>query len=228
MALERNGILIDSSLLWQYPENRLGALGLPRNLPSRYGGVVEIPVTAYQREYRPRDIGRTLGPVTAVRKIDPNWFIDAHEAQSAIDGVLAANVPVLVVFLHSFSFMTAPAGGGAPVADRHAIDMFRLILDQVASHGLSVVTMRDLAEDMPVVGSSEPDVVPRVAVSVDFRHYVWHLVRAFDGVSLTICLGLALLCAAALLGLARRRSAAEGRAGQAGAAIAARTGAGVR
>jgi peptidoglycan/xylan/chitin deacetylase (PgdA/CDA1 family) len=224
VALQRNGVRIDSSLWWQDPQNRFDALGLSRNLPSRYAGVVEIPVTAYQREDRPRYIGRVLGPVTAMSKIDPNWFTSAGEARDAIDGVLAANVPVLVVFLHSFSFMTAPSGGGPPVADRHALDMFRLIADQVASHRLPVVTMRDIAGDMPAVPAPELDVVPRVSVSVDFPHYAWHRTKQLDRVSLLMLgLGLASLCAAALLGLARRRSAAEGRTGQGGAALAART-----
>jgi peptidoglycan/xylan/chitin deacetylase (PgdA/CDA1 family) len=223
LALDRNGVALDSSRFWQAPDSRLDSL--PRNLPSRYRGVTEIPVSVYQREDRTR-FGAPLGAVAVVRKIDPNWFADADEAKSAIDGLLAANVPVLVVFLHSFSFMTARAGGGAPVADRHAMDMFRQILDQVASHGLCVLTMRDIAEDMPVVGSSEPDIMPRVGVPVSFPRYVWHGVRRFEGVSLTVGVGLALLCAGMWLGLARRRSA-EGRK-RASAALAARTRVGVQ
>jgi len=221
IALQRNGVLIDSSLFWQYPHSRLGTLGLPRNLPSRYGEVVEIPVTAYQREDRLRHIGRMLGPVSAIRKIDPNWLVDADEAKSAINTLLASDVPVLVVFLHSFSFMTAPAGGGAPVADRHAIDMFRLILDQVASHQLPVVTMRDIAGDIAVVQSSAPDTVPAVPVSVDVTHYAWRRLKAFNRLSLAICVSLPLLSAGALFGLARRRSAAARKTLQAGAAAAA-------
>jgi hypothetical protein len=228
IALQRNGVLIDSSLFWRYPYSRLGPIGLPRNLPSRYAGVVEIPVTAFQREDRLKNIGRVLGPVTSVRKIDPNWLIDPDEAVKAIDCALAANIPVLVVFLHSFSFMTAPSGGGAPVADRHAIDMFRVILDRVASQGLSVVTMRDLAKDLPIVRPTDEDIVPRVSMSVDVTHYAWRRVKAFDRVSLTIGMGLVLLCAGALLVLARRRNATERRTARAGAAMPARTQVGLR
>jgi hypothetical protein len=228
IALQRNGVLIDSSLFWQYPDNRLGALGLARNLPSRYAGVVEIPVTAYQRDDRPRNIGRVLGPVTAVRKIDPNWFVDADEAKSAIDGVLAANIPVLVVFLHSFSFMTAPAVGGAPVADRHAMEMFRVILNQVASHDLRVVTMRELADGLAVIPASDNDIVPRVTVPVDLSRYLWHRAKGSADLSVSVAVAIISLCAGAVLGLARRRKATKRTASEPPASGASRALSGVQ
>jgi hypothetical protein len=88
--------------------------------------------------------------------------------------------------------------------------------------------MRDLANDISVVRSSEPDVVPRVGVSVDFPHYLSHRVRAFGRVELTVCVSLVLLCAGAVSGLAWRRSAADGRTPPAGAGVPVRTRAGVR
>jgi peptidoglycan/xylan/chitin deacetylase (PgdA/CDA1 family) len=217
IALQRNGIRLDSSLLWQYPNSRLDTLGLLRNRPSWYGRVAEIPVTVYQREDRPRMFGTALGPTTLVRKIDPNWLIDADETRTAIDAVLAAKVPVLVVFLHSFSFMAAPNGGGPPLADRHAIDMFRVILDQVASHNLPIVTMRELAGEMTMAPSLEADVVPRVTVRVDLLRYFWRRAKGVGRVSLGVGLFIACACAGMLLVLARRRTLAERRASQADA-----------
>lgn len=49
-ALERNGIRVDSSLFWEHPWSHLNGLGLPRNLPSTWGQLIQIPVTVYQRE----------------------------------------------------------------------------------------------------------------------------------------------------------------------------------
>ena len=109
------------------------------------GGVVEIPVTVYQHDERPRFLGSVFAPVTAVRKIDPNWFADAAEMRAAIDAAVAAELPIIVVFLHSFSFMTRTTDG-APVADQRSIDMFRALLDHVEQKGATVVTMRDLAQ----------------------------------------------------------------------------------
>jgi peptidoglycan/xylan/chitin deacetylase (PgdA/CDA1 family) len=214
IALQRNGILVDSSMFWRDPDSRLDALGLPRNLPSRHGRVVEIPVTVYQRDNRPEIFTGALAPVTSVTKIDPNWFVDAGEARTAIGGLLEANVPVLVVFLHSFSFMSARPGGGPPVADRHAIDMFRVIVDEIASHDLRVVTMRELARGLPAMSSSDQDVVPRIAVRVGLLRYLWRRMKGSHALALGVGAGVAVLFAGPMLVLARRRKATPRRASE--------------
>jgi hypothetical protein len=227
VALQRNGILLDSSLFWRYPHNRLGGLGLPRNLPSHYGDIVEIPVTAYLREDRPTYMSGRFAPVTSIRKIDPNWFINAAEAKATIDGVLAANIPVVVVFLHSYSFMTSPAGSGAPVADRTALEVFRVILEQVASHGLPVTTMRNLADEKGALPRSAADVVPQVGVSVPVPTYVWHRMKALGRAAKVTGASVAALIACAVFVLRRRRVAPRA-IGAADAAVLARTRVGVQ
>jgi peptidoglycan/xylan/chitin deacetylase (PgdA/CDA1 family) len=212
IALERNGLLVDSSVFWKYPTSRLDGLGLPRNLPARHGHLTEIPITVYEREARPRIFAAAFSPATTVRKIDPNWFIDASEARAAIDAAVAAKLPVLVVFLHSFSFMKERTASGRPVADRHAMDMFRVILDQVASKQLSVVTMRELAQEgPPPFASAEKDVVPRVAMPVDLHRYLWRRVKASAGASSSIGIGVTSLAVVAAFVLARRRRATQRR-----------------
>jgi hypothetical protein len=193
-ALERNGILLDSSVFWKYPASRLDGIGLSRNLPSRHGELTEIPVTVYERLDRPSVLGRVLPPVTVVRKIDPNWFTTAAEVRDAIDAVVAADIPVLVVFLHSYSFMAGQGSAGKPLADHHAIAMFQAIVDQVAARKLPVVTMRDLAEEEPpqtATSSPSLDVVPRVTTTVELSRYVWRgmkvgAVRVSVGVSVAL------------------------------------------
>jgi peptidoglycan/xylan/chitin deacetylase (PgdA/CDA1 family) len=208
IALERNGLLVDSSVFWKDPNSRLDGLGLPRNLPAPHGRLTEIPVTVYERVDRPRILGAALSPLTVVRKIDPNWFVNADEVKAAIDAAVGSDLPVLVVFLHSFSFLAGPTAGGPPLADRHAMDMFRVILDNVARKDLPVVTMRELAHrGLPPLLSPDRDVVPQVTVPVDLHRYAWHRVRASVGLSLTIGVGVTLLSAGAVLVLARRRKA---------------------
>ena len=211
IALQRNGVLVDSSRFWKDPDSRLDGLGLPRNLPGVHARVTEIPVTVYQREDRPRILGAAVAPVTAVRKIDPNWFIDESEMRAAIDSVVASDIPVLVVFLHSFSFLAGQTKDGPPLADRHALDIFRSILDHVAMKHLRVVTMRDFAqaEPAPLVSRDDKDVVPSVAVSVDLPRYVWRRAKATNGFSLRVGagLGITLLVAGVVLVLARRGGA---------------------
>jgi len=226
IALERNGLLVDSSAFWKYPTSRLDGLGLPRNLPARHGRLAEIPVTVYERETRPTIFAAAFPSVTTVRKIDPNWFINANEATTAIDAAVASELPTLVVFLHSFSFMGEHTPGGQPAADRHAMDMFRVILDHVASKDLPVVTMRGLAEQgLLLAPSSARDVVPRVTVPVELNRYLWRRLRASAGVSLSLGVGLTLVSAGGLVVLARWRKATEGSARGAGAVSPMRRGA---
>jgi len=215
LALDRNGLLVDSSVFWKDPNNRLDGLGLLRNLPAPYGRLTEIPVTVYERVDRPRILDATLGPLTVVRKIDPNWFVNADEARAAIDAAVAAELPVLVVFLHSFSLMAEQTAGGVPLADRHSTDMFRVILDHVAGKGLPVVTMRELAHAGAWPRSSaDRDVVPRVTVPVGLHRYLWRRLKTSEGLPEGIAVGVASVLVGAALVLVRRRKAfARGRSG---------------
>jgi peptidoglycan/xylan/chitin deacetylase (PgdA/CDA1 family) len=176
-ALRRNGVKVDSSLFWGHPHSGLDVLGLPRNLPSFHGGLTEIPVTVYQREDRPGPFGSILPPVTVTRKIDVDWLINAGEMRAAIDAGVAADLPVLVVFLHSFSLIGAP-NNGAPVSNRPSIDMLSAIIDYVSSKGLQVVTMREIAAEGGDWSAARVDVVPRIPVRIDWPRYLWHAAKA--------------------------------------------------
>lgn len=178
-ALRRNGVRIDSSLFWGHPRCRLTGLNLPRNLPSSLGKLTEIPVTVYERHERPRFLGTTFAPVASVRKVDIDWFLDEREAKSAIDAIVEANPPFLVVFLHSFSLLQGRGDGVVPVPNWHARDILRAVLDRATEKGLEFVTMRDLV-DTPVlaVPLRNQDIVPRIEVRVGLGRYIWHRMRA--------------------------------------------------
>ena len=63
-ALEANGVRVDSSLFWGHPSSLLTELGLPRNLPSSWGKLLEIPVTVYERRELPRYFGDIAPPLS--------------------------------------------------------------------------------------------------------------------------------------------------------------------
>jgi peptidoglycan/xylan/chitin deacetylase (PgdA/CDA1 family) len=210
LALERNGIPIDSSVFWKDANSRLDGLGLARNLPTQRGRLLEIPVTVYEREDRPRIIGSLVAPTTTVRKIDPNWLADVREMKDAVDEALEARVPYLVVFLHSFSLIERDAAGIA-VADHRASEMFDALLEHLAGKHLPVVTMREVADSGAAPVITTADVVPRVRVSVDLGRYAWRRAKAAGGVTRRVygAFTVAVLAGAAVLVLARRRRAAE-------------------
>ncbi len=212
-ALERGGVTIDSSFFWQNPGNRLNGAGLSRNVPSRRGAITEIPVTVYERLERPTHFASLLPPVRVVRKIDPNWVIDAQEARDAIDAVVAARLPVLVVFLHSYSFMAGRGADGKPGLDRHGLEMLRAILDHVAARQLPVVNMRTLAEEDGTAEAADvapsvtaADVVPTVTTMISPARYVRRQLALSTGLASRSAAGsAALLVAGSLVLLARRR-----------------------
>ena len=211
VALERNGVLVDSSVFWKHPSSRLDGLGLPRNFPGRYGRVLQIPVSAYERQDRPPVLGNLLAPVRSIRKIDPDWFVNAAEARAALDALVELDVPVIVVFLHSFSLMTHTGDGTAPTRDSHAVEMFRTILDYVAARQFPVTTMRQVAAQPIEVrtAAGEPE-VPGVMVAVDLPHYGWRRAKSANKWALSAAAGLPLLSLGlASVFLVRRRSVAR-------------------
>jgi len=211
-ALVQNGILIDSSLFPGHPHCRLTGLGLPLNRPASLGRLVEVPVTVYQREERSRIFGNVLSAVTSLRKIDANWFIDEDEARAAIDASVDADIPILVIFLHSFSFLAGQVdGSGVPAQDRHARAVLQAILDRVSERRLPVVTMRDLADSQNGISTAQDrEVVPPVTVRVGLRRYVWHRLRSPGTGALVVGIVFVFLGGGAVLVAARRRRLAAG------------------
>jgi peptidoglycan/xylan/chitin deacetylase (PgdA/CDA1 family) len=211
-ALARNGIFLDSSLFLADDHAKLKALSLPGNVPSSVAGVVEIPVTVYERAERSAMLGALIPPFTSVRKIDVDWFLNDHEALAATDAVIDANVPYLVVFLHSFSLMTGLSADGVPIADPESIGRFGLMLDRFAERGLSVIPFDELATRHDVVTTLATDVLPRVNVDAPTHKYLWHLLQArpigaASGAVLLLIVGLA--AAVLLRGQMQKRSRAS-------------------
>jgi peptidoglycan/xylan/chitin deacetylase (PgdA/CDA1 family) len=176
IALERNGIPLDSSLFWDYPKSKLNALPLPRNSPGVYRSVLELPVTSYMREDRPGLLPMVFAPISVVRKLDVNWAVNAKEMQDAVDAAVEANLPVVVVFLHSFSFMSTKTDNGPEVAPV-ALDAFRGLLDHIAAARLPVASMRQLAADPALRANAAVDPTLRVTVHLSLPQYVWHRMK---------------------------------------------------
>lgn len=215
-ALKSSGIRIDSSMFWGHPWSHLNGLGIPRNLPSSTDHVAQIPVTVYQREDRPRLIGGFLSPVTSIRKIDPDWFLNKEEALSAIDAVVKADLPFLVVFLHSFSFIKNQGDKSVLTADRTSLDIFHAMLDHIAERHLPVVTMRDLAESLDSLPTTslDQDIIPQVTVCVGLHRYLWYRFKT-TGTGALAAIGFAVLTLVVggivlLIALRRRRLAGSG------------------
>ena len=216
-ALNRNGVRVDSSLFRGHPRSRLTQIGLPGNVPSQLGSLNEIPVTTYLREERLKYVAGFFAPNRSIRKIDPDWFVDEAEARAAIDGLIDADCPFIVVFLHSFSLLE-PGGAKVALPNRHAREIFLAILNHVRDKGLNVVTMREVANLPPAaLKYRQSDFIPEVLVETNLHRYIWHRVRNLEAASIEIAVAIAALGVGLALALAvageRRRNAVQQSAG---------------
>lgn len=175
-ALAASDIHVDSSLFFRHPLSRLNGLGLPSNLPAVRGPILEIPVTVYWREDRPDLLPGLFTPTASIRKVDPDWFVDEAEANRALDALLDADLPYILVFLHSFTLLDGSSSAAAPVENARTQRIFALLLERIAAAKLPTAKMRDVTPDTVIAGGS--DVIPRVGVSVPSYKYWGHKLRS--------------------------------------------------
>jgi hypothetical protein len=174
LALTENAVHYDSSLFFGNTNCKLNGLGLRRNGPSMYGPVSELPVTTFQKDAYPPLFGTILRPISSVRKYDINWFADPGEAIQALDRLLSLEGDVLILFLHSYSFIKSRGSTGHMVADVDAIRIFETILEYVEKKHLTVTTFRDLdgRRDQPRWYLKSSDTVPCVNTQIGLVRYV--------------------------------------------------------
>lgn len=212
-ALAGNGILLDSSLFLGDSRSKIAGLGYPYNMPSRIDGVVELPVSVYTRIERPSIATRLLPPRRGIGKVDINWIGDTAEAVAAMDALARANVPYIIVFLHSFSLISGAHTEAAPFRrDEKAVAVLSAILDRSQQLGLQVVTMREIATRLDEVPLDVPDTIPEVDVVIPVHKYAWRMARSNPGATAAIaCLALVATFVAAWGGwLACRRRRPQG------------------
>lgn len=207
-ALERSGIVLDSSLFLHHPHSLLNGLGLPANTPAMIGKVVEMPVTVYERHERPAGWGQHLPQYIALGKVDVDAIANEREAAAAVAAVVAADLPYLVVFLHSFSFIAAPPAADLPArADSASMKVFASLLDAIVAQRLQVVTTRQLVARQDAIDFGERDVVPAVNNAIPAHKYVVRMLRSLStgGKAAVGLIALAGLTLAIYLPIALRR-----------------------
>jgi len=196
-ALTRNGIVLDSSLFRGHPHSKLDALALPSNLPSKIGQVVEVPVTVYKRYEHPSLFGSLAPPFIAIGKVDVNSIQSEAEARAAVDALIDADLPIIVVFLHSFSLIEAPLETNYALrSNTLAIGVFGALLDEASKRHLRGTTARELASAKNIISDGRRDVIPEVDIMVPVLEYS---VRALRAQSAATKLGIG--CSMLLLGL---------------------------
>jgi hypothetical protein len=202
-ALANNGILLDSSLFFGHPESKLNGLGLPNNLPAKIGDVIEIPVTVYKRHERPALFGSIAPPFIAIGKVDVNSIQSEIEARAAMDALVDANPPVIVVFLHSFSLIDPPRNAKDPLrTNALAMSNFSALLDEASKRQLRGTTARELvANRVGLVANGRRDLIPEVKFTVPLLKYLVRILRS-QGAKTPLRIGIVTVASAIALSLA--------------------------
>ncbi len=147
IALKENKIPIDSSMLYQWPLCELNTPILTINAASNYDGVVEIPMTVYSYfKYKGHQFTRAF---------DINANIYA-EIKKAVDNALVCNLKIIVLCLHSFSFVKWDKKHINYQPDIKALNRFRKVLKYLASNdNIQILSFKELYKDY----QNTPDII---------------------------------------------------------------------
>jgi hypothetical protein len=173
------------------------------------GPLLEFPVTIYQKNCYARPFGWQLRPQVAIKKYDVDWFGSADEARQALDEARLLGLRVLILFLHSYSFMDGKGGTGERLPDSKALETFDAVLGYIDQKNLKVATFRDLAERRVELDdlTREKDVIPQIGADIGLAEYAVRLSGLtrndywMVGVSFAGAAGIVAICA-----LRRRRA----------------------
>jgi peptidoglycan/xylan/chitin deacetylase (PgdA/CDA1 family) len=143
-ALYANDIFFDSSFRFAYPLCLLQDLGLKKNYSSISNGVYQIPVNVFGLELSARGLG-FMEPLRRIVKYDLD-STDSDTLLKAIEAGIENRFDVIVLFLHSFTFITEYTES-RKVADLVDISEFDHVLAFLETRGIPVVTFSSYIEE---------------------------------------------------------------------------------
>lgn len=164
-ALNENQIFYDSSFRYKYPTCLLQDLDLKKNFISISTGVYQIPVNVFYLERYAKWLN-FLRPFNVIVKYDID-SIDSETMIKAIDKGIEHQFDVIVLFLHSYSFINEYTEDNK-VPDIVDIQEFDDVLDYIKKKGLEIVTFGSFIDQFNkekfVLGST--DLVPTVNTEI--------------------------------------------------------------
>lgn len=143
-ALEYNKIFLDSSYYYNHPWCRLNKIQdlLKKNYFSKVGPVIEVPVNVFYLDDVPKYF-YDIKPLRHTTKYDINQYVEEGILHKGINIAIENNYDVIVLFLHSFSFIKYDKERNyIPVVE--SINKLESVIKYAKNKGLSFVTFRDL------------------------------------------------------------------------------------
>ncbi|MEM7302338.1 MAG: polysaccharide deacetylase family protein [Pseudomonadota bacterium] len=172
VALERNGVPIDSSAFFGYPHCGLNDPPLAVNDPVQFGGVTQFPVTVTRCEMK-------AGPLklfSMIKKLDPDWS-SAGELKRQIDAVVESGSGPVILFLHSYSLIDIE-NGFRP--NPKAVSVLKDVLSHAAdAHNARLTSIESVVDEFDVTESDQLRDPPVVKSDLVFRNLelTWWLLK---------------------------------------------------
>ncbi len=170
-ALYENNIFYDSSFFYLYPTCSLQNLDLKKNVISMSNGVNQIPVNVFYLERYGKWLN-FLEPLKGVVKYDID-SIDSETMIKAIDKGIEHHFDVIVLFLHSFTFIREYSEENK-VADIVDIREFNDVLEYITKRELEIVTFNSLIHQINqnelTLGST--DFIPIVSAEISTLKFI--------------------------------------------------------
>lgn len=147
-ALAINQIYFDSSSFYKEPRSKISFEGLPMNVMSRIGQIVEIPVSVFELQEFTSLFYINLPYLRRIRKVDIDWA-DYAQIKHAMVTLKNKKVLTITLFLHFHSLLN-PANDidlTKTKPDLVDIEEFDAILKMIIqSPGFKIVTFKELID----------------------------------------------------------------------------------
>ncbi|MCD6322824.1 MAG: polysaccharide deacetylase family protein [Clostridiales bacterium] len=169
-VLQANNFVIDSTFFYKFPLCRVSDPSLAINAVRKISGIWEVPVTLFRRLETPKHNWLHLKPVIRYRKIDIDWASYDDLKSSLLQIKKDKHLKIIVLFLHSFSFLS-DNGKAADIVD---IRKFDKILSFISNDpGMKVITCNEIEDIVhsPDFNGMNKDFVPEVHAYISYPKY---------------------------------------------------------
>ena len=173
-ALIRNNIYYDSSLLVFSGNSKIRKLNFKKNTLSMYGDLYEFPVTVYKLYESPFFLKDNVKPVSVMSKYDVDFFHNEIETEKALREALELKMDIIILFLHSFSFIKAYDDSENMKSDVTALKVFEYMLEFIRNKKLKVLSFRNIKDSNIELEKylKRPDTIPEISMQISTLQYL--------------------------------------------------------
>ncbi len=141
-VLSDSEILIDSSYFHNH--KWCGISQKPINVISKHGGIYELPITIFNNQISYNLLNVPIKKRTLTKKLDVD-ACSVEELKKGFDAFNENGIRIIVLFLHSYSFIKWSTDYKVISPDYNDIEKFKFILEYAAKHGYKIESVKKIS-----------------------------------------------------------------------------------